>query len=295
MDECSRPGPALLAIIDELLIDVASVPSTTATAPKSPDPPIASKPAAKKITPRQFERTVYARMKGSERKTKESYRQSQLRAEEKLLREASGRPVISQDAKELKRPPLYSRSIELEKELRTKREKIHQEKLMEEREIEEKIVEQMREREKKAKAACRRDPKEFFEYNRVEVERREKQLAALRAEKAAKELAGLNFHPNISQKSRILAQKKGSFEQRLALNAQVKQAKLASLCAKYTPSFQPALPSHPTLNAEVFTRLYTPRRRSESPKRRRSLADPDSPPHTDRTTLIITEDSDEDG
>jgi len=293
MDEGRRPGPALLAIIDELLVDVASVPSTP---PKSPDPPICPKSAAKKITPRQFERTVYARMKGSERKTRESRLKSQLRAEEKLLKEASGHPVISQDAKELKRPPLYSRSIELEKELRTKREKIHQDKLSEEREIEEKIVEQVREREKKAKAACRRNPKEFFEYNRVEVERREKQLATLRAEKAAKELAGLNFHPNISQKSRVLAQKKGSFQQRLQLNAQVKQAKLASLCAKYTPSFQPVLPpSHPSLNTEVFTRLYTPRRRSESPKRRRSLADPDSPWHTDRTTLVITEDSDEEG
>lgn len=292
MDEASRPGPALLAIIDELLTDVASVHTTT----KSPDPPVELKSAVKKITPRQFERTVYARMKGSERKTKESHLKTRLQIEEKLLKEASGHPVISQDAKELKRPPLYSRSIELEKELRTKREKIHQEKLLVEREIEDKIVEQMKEREKKAKAACRRDPKEFFEYNRAEVERREKELAALRAEKAAKEVAGLNFHPNISQKSRVLAQKKGSFQQRLAENAQNKQSKLASLRAKYTPSFQPILPpAHSTLpvSTEVFSRLYTPRRRSESPKRRRSLADPDSPPHTNRTTLVITEDSEE--
>ncbi len=267
MDEASRPGPALLAIIDELLTDVASVHTT----PKSPDPPVELKSAAKKITPRQFERTVYARMKGSERKTKESHLKTRLQIEEKLLKEASGHPVISQDAKELKRPPLYSRSIELEKELRTKREKIHQEKLLVEREIEDKIVEQMKEREKKAKAACRRDPKDFFEYNRA-------------------------FHPNISQKSRVLAQKKGSFQQRLAENAQNKQSKLASLRAKYTPSFQPILPpAHTTLpvSTEVFSRLYTPRRRSESPKRRRSLADPDSPPHTNRTTLVIAEDSEE--
>lgn len=292
MDEASRPGPALLAIIDELLTDVASVRTTA----KTPDPPVDPKSTAKKLTPRQFERTVYARMKGSERKTKESQLKTRLQMEEKLLKEASGHPVISQDAKELKRPPLYSRSIELEKELRTKREKIHQEKLLNEREMEDKIVEQMREREKKAKAACRRDPKDFFEYNKAEMERREKELAALRAEKAAKEVAGLNFHPNISQKSRVLAQKKGSFEQRLAVNAQKKQSKLASLRAKYTPSFQPILPpGHSTLlvSTEVFSRLYTPRRRSESPKRRRSLADPDSPPLTNRTTLIIPEDSEE--
>ena len=295
MYENSRPVPALVALIDELLGDVAGTPVPPSTAPKTPSECKPSPP--KKITPIQFERTVYARMKGKERKTKETQLKTQLREEAKLKKEAPGHPVISQIARELKQPPLYRRSIELDKELRTKREKIHQEKLLEEREIEEQIVAKMKEKDKKAKATCRRDPKEFFEYNLAEVQRREKELEVLRAEKAAKEVEGLKFTPNISEKSRVLAQKRGSFQERLVTNAQQKSAKLASLQAKYTPAFRPAIPSASrpsgSPSTEVFTRLYRPRRASESPQRRRSLAETESPPHTNRTTLVITEDSEE--
>ena len=292
-DKMNETGgrPSIIAMIDELLTDAGTEERRgTEEAQGTQSQETTSTPVARRITPREFEKTVYARMQGRLRKQEEHFQASVQRAEERLKREATGHPIISPDAKVLKRPPLYQRTIELEKEHRSQRERMHNEKILQEKDEEEKLIQKQKEADMKIRATCKRGPKEFFEFNQKKVQEREKHLEERRVEKAALEVAGLDFKPAISQKSRRLAQHRGSFLQRVKEETERRANKLHSLKQKYTPSFHPEIMQSRVVSMvedeEVFDRLYEKRRHSESPQRVRASDDFASPSRTNRTAII---------